>query len=123
MTGAESPMAADGTAPDQPRPVGQAPPGTQAPGVTVPVAGGQPRSTTHVIDGQGQFQAGLAYAAHLLMHAIGRAHTTGLGSGRGLLEMVEPRTCCREAVEAMALGMRDALLDGADGVEFPEHEH
>lgn len=64
------------------------------------------------------FRAGLAYAAHLLMHAVNSGH----GEEPSIPWQLEPNPCCRQAVIGFAAGMAQGMEDGA-GRSVDEHDH
>jgi hypothetical protein len=64
------------------------------------------------------FRAGVAYAAHMLRHAVGDAHDAHDVD----LSRVEPRRCCQVAVTGMAIGMAEGLEEVA-GQRARTHTH
>lgn len=72
-----------------------------------------------MIDKSEDFRAGMAFAAHSILHAVGHAHGQ---TDRSIVEAVEPRYCCQEAILAFAQGTTDTLIGGA-GTAGDDHSH
>lgn len=68
-----------------------------------------------------EFRYGVAYAAHLLRHAVGAAHGVRVEDALRSLAQVEPRRCCQHAILGMAVGIAETLEE--IGGKAPEHEH
>lgn len=74
----------------------------------------------HVMPDDANFRAGVAYAAHIVRHAIGRAH--GVVDDR-LVSAIEEKECCQHAVVIFGVGITDALVDLASPDRVPPHTH
>lgn len=71
----------------------------------------------HLAPDSDDFRAGMAYAAHLLDHAVCAAH----GHSGWIAPQIEPKACCRKAVLGFALGMSSGFEREA-GL-YAEHSH